>query len=127
MTDKNYDMDVLDFDDKFDPNIKITPNYYIHMALLMAQKTLMISVMKTDIREGLTAYSILIEHIEMICKAAEYIDNTYDNKIKEYRDGEECKDINNESIKLAKISNFKLQILLKEIFRRSPTEFNLKG
>lgn len=113
---------VLDFKDETNIDIKIKPNFYIHMALLMAQRTLMISVFKSDIRDGIVAYSILIEHIEMLCRASEYLSDDYDQAIKDFKADKEYIGINNDTLKNAKLSNYKLQMLMKEVFSRSPSE-----
>lgn len=119
----DFEKNILDFnDDITNLDIKIKPNYYIHMALIMAQRTLMISVLKTNIGEGVTAYSVLIEHIEMICKAAEYLSDDYETKLRDFKNSEEVNKLTSETIKLAKISNMKLQLLMKEVFGRSPSE-----
>lgn len=118
----NFESNILDFnDDMSNLDIKIKPNYYIHMALIMAQRTLMISVLKSNVSEGITAYRILIEQIEMLCRAADYISEDYDEEIKKLENDAEIKKLN-ETSRFAKISNKKLYLLMKEVFGRSPSE-----
>lgn len=122
MEQNNFEKSILDFnDDITNLDIKIKPNYYIHMALIMAQRTLMISVLKTNVNEGITAYRILIEQIEMLCSAADYISDGYYESVKEIENSEEVKKLSDTS-KIAKISNIKLKLLMKEVFGRSPSE-----
>lgn len=120
---EDFEKSILDFNDDINNlDVKIKPNYYIHMALLMAQRTLMISVLKSDIREGITAYSVLIEHIEMLCRASKYISESYDEDIKKYITEDTNYKKAEGTIQLAKLSNMKLQLLMREVFGRSPSE-----
>lgn len=123
---EEFEKNILDFNDEADTNIKIRPNYYIHMAILMAQRTLMFSVVKTTISEGMLAYSVFIEHIEMLCRAAEYITDTYDESVRLFKESEEYTQINRQDVKTAKLANKKLELLMKEVFSRAPQEFKLK-
>lgn len=119
------DSSILDFNDEPDMNIKIKPNYYIHTALLMAQRTLMISVLKSSVTDGIISYMVFVEHIEVLCKAAGYLGEEYDGKVKEYTTTEEYKNIERKDIQMAKLSNKKLEILMSEIFGRSPITSSL--
>lgn len=116
---------ILNFQDEANENIKIRPSYYIHNAILMAQRTLMFSVMKTSVGDGIIAYSIFIEHIEVLCKAANYLTDDYKDGISKYKDEEEYKKAEN-NIKIAKLSNKKLELLMKEVFHKSDLTSPLK-
>jgi len=118
---------VFDFeDDSKDFDIKIKPNCYIHMALLSAQKTLMYSVAKTSVGDGLVAYSIFIEQIEVLSKAADYLSEDYDTEVTEYKESEAYLGIKREEVKMARLANKKLYLLMKQIFHSAPTEFAIK-
>lgn len=112
---EEFEKDILNFDDDANVHIKIKPSFYIHNAILMAQRTLMYSVIKTNVDDGIVAYSVFIEHIEVLARAAKFLTDDYDNKITEFKDTEEYKSAD-KRIKMARLSNCKLQHLMKEVF-----------
>lgn len=118
---------IFDFDDDLNVDVKIRPNFYIHNAILMAQRTLLFSVAKSTVTDGLTAYSILIEQIEVLSKAAQYIDEKYYNSIEEFKKTKEYQEVERKDVKLAKLSNKKLELLMFELFSRSPTHTPMKA
>jgi len=124
--DEIEDTNILDYKDEMNTDIKIKPSFYIHLGIIMAQKTLMYSVAKTNISEGITGYMVLIEHIETLCKAAGYISDQYEIEIKAYRESEEIQSITRNDVKMAKMANKKLGLLMKEVFSRAPTTEPLK-
>jgi hypothetical protein len=123
-----FEKDILDFTDESNLDIKLKPNFYIHMAILMAQKTLTLSVVKTSITEGLLAYCIFIEHIEMLCSAADYLSPEYKNDIENFKKSAEYTTTEFKA-QSAKLANKKLELLMKEIFKRTPLSqpFHDKG
>ncbi len=115
----NFEKDILDYTDESNMDIKLKPNFYIHMAIIMAQKTLTLSVVKSNIAEGLLAYCIFIEHIEMLCSAADYLSPEYNLNIENFKKSEEYIKTDPKALS-AKLANKKLELLMKEIFKRSP-------
>lgn len=119
--------DIFDPDDDKDTDIKINPNYYIHTTILNSEKTMLLSLFKTNIGEGILGYKIFIERLEVICKAAKYINEDYHNEVKEYLNSEEILKENNPHVKTGKIANKKLELLLTSVFKRAPLRMPLKG
>jgi hypothetical protein len=125
MLEDDFTDKILDFDDTTDLDIRIKPQFYIHNAIIKAQNTLMFSVVKSNISEGLIAYTIFIEHIEVLCRASSYISTDYEKDIQDYKNTEDYKNTK-QDLQLAKLSNKKLQLLLTEIFKRSPVNSPLR-
>ena len=129
MSDDNknlFDDDVMDFDDNQDTDVKIRAPFYIHTALLMAQRTLMFATARTSASDGILTYTVFIEHIETICKSAGYIDvETYKKAIDDWELEDKKNEFKNESARMARRANKKLELLLTKVFERSPTNFSL--
>lgn len=121
-----FDANILNFDDDVNTDIRIKPNYYIHMGILMAQRTLMFSVAKTSVGEGLLAYSVFIEHIEVICRAANYLSDDYETELNNFKNNDEYKKIERQDVKMAKLANKKLELIMKSVFKGSPVDFPMK-
>lgn len=118
--------DILDFKDEPDKEIKINPDYYIHTGLLMAQKSLVFSVAKGSVSEGITSFFILIEQIEVLAKAAEYIGEEYEAEIKKYLRSDEYLSTEKKEVQMAKLANKKLYYIMKEVFGKAPLDTPLK-
>lgn len=112
--------DILSFEDPSTTDIRIKPQFYIHTALLMAQRALMFSVVKGGIGDGIVTYSVFIEHIEVLCKAANFITDAYNETINEFKQTDEYKNIKREDVRLARLSNKKLEELMREVFNTQP-------
>lgn len=117
---EQFEKDILDYnDDGSNVNIKIKPSFYIHNAILMAQRTLMFSVVKTNVGDGIVAYGVFIEHIEVLCRAANFLSDDYEKDLGDFKDSEEYTNVEDKRIKMARLSNKKLQFLMREVFGRS--------
>lgn len=110
---------LLDYKDEASTDIKIRPTYYIHDALYMAPRELVL-VGRTNIQQGILGYRILIEHIEILCKAAGYLQDDYYKKIVEFQGSEEVQAIEEQDSRSLKIAQKKMELLLTEVFGRSP-------
>jgi hypothetical protein len=130
MADKEeFDSSIMDVDEDIDSDVKkINPLVYIHHAILSSQKILMVSVMKPGgIKEGILGYKIFIEHIEVVCRSGNFLDKEeYQKKLMLFLDSKEMKEEGDTLVKMAKISNMKLELLLEEVFKRAPTNDTLK-
>lgn len=113
---------IMDYEDDKDTDVKIKPNFYIHNAILKMQNVLMFGVGKTNIGEGIIAYTVLVEQIEVLCKSAGYINDEYDEKIKNYTSSEEYKAIKKDEVRMAKLANKKLGLLMRTVFSKAPVE-----
>lgn len=116
----------MDFDDQF-KDIKINPDLYIHYCLLHAQRTLMFSVMKSTASEGLLAYSVFIEQLEVLCKAAGYIEEDYNKEIEAYKKTSEVTNQERKDVRMVKIANKKLEILMTYVFGRTALHMPLQA
>lgn len=115
-----YDGDSLDADEIIQTDVKINPDFYIHTALLKSQQALL----NPSINEGFKQYRMFIEHIEGLCRASKIIDATYDEEIKKFEEAE--KDEKDSTIKFARISNKKIELLMREVFNRKPIKEPMK-
>jgi hypothetical protein len=115
------DKEVLDIDEVEGTDIKINPDFYIHNALIKAQ----VSLLSDDYKLGFTKFRIFVEHIEVLCEAANMLSADYKEKLEEEKKQlEEEKDT---FVKEARISNLKLKLILTEVFSKktltSPMKF----
>ena len=101
-------------------DIKINPDYYIHTALLRAQKCLL----KEDIKAGFLAYKVFIEHIETLCIAANMLEEDYEKQIEDYK--KSVKDTKEPLAREVKISNEKLRLMMTAVFDRKEIKAPLK-
>lgn len=110
----NYDLTTFDENEDFlNTEIKINPEFYIHMAILRSQKALL----SPNLTEGLIQYRLLIEQIEVIAKSCGLIsEDVYNSELKLFVEREEYKNENNPAVKSAKVAGEKLRLLLKEVF-----------
>jgi hypothetical protein len=126
----DYDEEVFDIDDLDDLDVKINPSYYIHHAFLKLQNALI----KDDWKAGFMQYRQLIEHLEIICKNTNLINEAeYQKSMDEFLKSKEFKTWqkeNKESLaELLKVGDKKLSLLMKSVFENkaisSPLE-NMK-
>ena len=115
-----YEQEVEDIDEIEGTDVKINPEYYIHNALTKAQEALSSN---DNIKERYSKYRILVEHIESLCEAANLKPDDFDVKMKNFTD--ELKETD-EHIKIAKTSNYKLKLLLKNVFSKKVTSNTLR-
>ena len=79
------------------------------------------------IKEGILGYKIFIEHIEVVCRSGNFLDKEeYKKNLTEFLDSKEIKEEGDTLVKMARISNKKLELLLEEVFKRAPTNDTLK-
>lgn len=118
---KDYDKEIIDIDEVEGVDIKINPDYYIHKALLKAQDALT----KDNIKEGFLLYRQFIEHIEILCDAANMLSNEYNEEITKFKNNEDYKKAP-EDVKSMKLANEKLKLLMKEVFTHKASTTPLK-
>ena len=71
-TDYNdYDREINDTDEITGTDIKINPDYYIHLSLVKLTKTF---DKNTEFNESIEMYRHIVEHIEILAYAANIID-----------------------------------------------------
>jgi hypothetical protein len=86
---------------------KISPDLYIHQAMLKLQACLI----APDHKAGFLQYFLLVEHIAGICLAAKYITEEQIKSIESIQVEEQ-----DDLVKRVKLANIKLGFLMKEIF-----------
>lgn len=109
-------------DDMQDTDIKINPDFYIHNALLKAQYALV----KDNIKEGFLQYQVLVNHIELLCRAASMLDkDKYHSELLEYKESLEKEKLESH-IKEIRYSDKKLELLMTNVFKNKPITDALK-
>lgn len=115
------DFNDIEIDNKYDHledskinDIKINPDFYTHICLLNALK----SLEKDDITTGLLMFRMNIETLETLTRARGMLNGEdYDDKVSEFEE-KINKDIKlSETTRQAKISNKKLELLTAIIFK----------
>lgn len=109
---EKYEEQTIDTDEILGTDVKINPDFYIHTGILKAQAALT----KDNVKEGFLQYRVLIEHIETLCKAASMIDPDYDTKLKEFKNNDEYKEITDDLVRMVRLSTYKLELLMKNVF-----------
>ena len=107
----DFDSNVVDVDEIEGKDIKINSDFYIHNAILKAQGAL--SDNGVNVKDGFLKYYMLVEHIETLIRAAGMLPEEYKEKVEEFTKGVNVKD---DLIKNVRISHYKLELLLKEVF-----------
>lgn len=124
--DDNKDDGVLDFDPDLSKDGSISAESLINSALVYAQKSLMNSVMKSNVQDGILAFSMFIDYIEVLAESKKYINEEYFKKIKEYQQTQEYKEIKREDVKMGKLAKQKLRLMLCAIFDTAPIDEPMK-
>lgn len=114
---KNYaDDDTPLNEETLDTNISVNPDFYIHLAIIKMQNTMMTD----NLNDGLIKYRILGEHLEMLCRAASMLPTDYDEQIRKFKEGEDFKSAENNLIAHTKLANKKSEIILTMFFSKKP-------
>ena len=107
----DYETELKEVGDVVGTDININPAYYIHNAIIKAQQALA----DPDIKTAIFKFRFYTENIEILSKAGEMIPEGYEDKIKEYKSTEEYKK-EDDLVKHFKLSNYKMQLLLGQVF-----------
>lgn len=125
-TDLLGDDNLLDIDEEFTQDSKLDLDVFIKSGLLSAQRALLAGVVKGNVGEAMTAYSILIEQLEVIAIAKKYLGEDYARRIDEYLKSKEYREIERKDVKLAKLANRKLHLILCNIADTAPLNMPIK-
>jgi len=126
---ENYDTSVDDSVIGSFEEINIKPDFYIHKVLLKCQEALA----KDDARTGFLQFSLLVNHLECLCNAGKMLkvervneddtEDTYEEKIKKFKQKEDYKSESDSITQKVLLANYKLELILTEIFQhRAITE-----
>lgn len=120
---REIEKNILSPEDILETDLKINPDFYLHYALLNAQKCLG----QENAEQGFLQFWGYIEHIEILCDAAKIIPNDYQKKIEEFKQTDEYKNTEKSIVKNFKVANFKLKLLMTEVFSRKTVTAPLKS
>ena len=111
-----YEDKIKDVDELSGTDIKINPDYYIHLALTEINKTF-----KTEMgfKESIERYIHIVEHLELLCESAGLITSDYEENLKEFKakDSYKAMPLDKQNIKLAMK---KLRLILNNVFKHKP-------
>lgn len=109
-------------EDIFDTEIKINPSFYVHLALIKAQEALV----KDDVRAGFAQYRSIVEHLEVIARAAKMIRTDYDEEINNFlTQDKNYLDTPDDYAKSMKLANKKLALITKAFFESRTSKVQL--
>lgn len=113
---EDYEQSSFDFDEK-GLEVRYNLDFFAHRTIFK-----MDAVFDNDAsaEDGFLKYRHLVEHLEVIAKAAKYIDEEYDTKVNK----QEYENLN-ESQKSAAIARFKLSLILAGMEKKSPKKDSL--
>jgi Na+-transporting NADH:ubiquinone oxidoreductase subunit NqrF len=108
----DYDNRIVDIDEVIGTDVKINPDYYIHSALIKAQQALI----KDDVKGGFMQFRVIVEHIEILTRAANMLTPKYAEEVDKYKKTDEYSKEEDNFVRLTKLANKKLELLLIEVF-----------
>lgn len=112
------DLDEVDFGE-----VKINPDYYIHNAILKAQSALS----NPNMKEGFIQFRLFVQHIETLCIAASMLSQDYNSKLDAFvKEDKDYLAENDSLVKNTLLSNFKMRLLMTEIFSNKTSRAPLK-
>ena len=117
--------DIMDIEEEWQDDATINLNVMLKNALQLAARTLAAGA-KDNFTNTILSYSTLIEYAETMAKARRYVQDDYDDKINEFRDSKEFKNIDNKSIQIAKLANKKLALITQGIQQGQPIDTSIK-
>lgn len=117
-----YEDEIKDIGEFIGTDIDINPAFYIHNAILKAQQALN----SEDIQAGVFKFRFYAENIEILAKAAEMIPKDYEEKLEAYTATEAYKKEEN-LVKHFKLANYKMQLLLGQVFSSKLTTVPMKA
>jgi hypothetical protein len=108
-----YEKQIQDVDELEGTDVKINPDYYIHLALVKLSATFDGSV---TIKESFERYRHIIEHIEILCDASNMLTNDYYEEVKKYKNSSEYIQEETNYVKSANLARHKLKLMMRQVF-----------
>ena len=97
-----------------DPSeIKINPDFYIHISITNALKALS----RDDIDSSFSQFRVLVETCERICRGANRLLEDYDQEVEDYLNSEEYKKAEGKVLSTM-LANKKLELIIRGITKR---------
>ncbi len=119
---KDYEKEVMDFDELgSSTEVKVNPQYYIHSSLMKISKVFE----EDDLKVWSIKYRQIVEHIEILCKAAKMQPDDYDEKLRGFMNSESYKKKEGHA-KSFSLAEKKLSLLLGEVFESKTIIDNLE-
>lgn len=107
-----YEQKIEDVEEIAGTDIKINPDYYIHNAIVKAQAALT----SPDVNAGFLQFRVLVENIEILCRAGKMIPDDYQKQLEDFKKQNEYAAEENREIKAVRLANKKMEILLHKVF-----------
>jgi len=122
---EDYEESIVNFDNDIgSPEINVNPSFFIYKALVKAQNALEFqSTDNMSVKFAYQKFRIFVEQAETICKKLKFLDDEYYNDLKDYEDKLEE---NNDNIRIAKICNYKMGLILSAISDTKPIFDSIK-
>jgi hypothetical protein len=117
-----YEKEIEQIGDFVATEVNINPSYYIHNAILKAQQALN----DEDIKNGIFKFRFYAENIEVLAKAAEMLPHNYQQDINKFKRSSDY--IEEDSlVQHFKLANYKMQLLLGQVFSSRVSTTPLKA
>lgn len=123
----SYEDKILDVDEISGTDVKINPDYYIHTALLNAQKALN----EPDIKVAYARFRMWVEHAKDLANAAGMLTSEFSADAKKLK-AELLKEepgLKNaaDHVLMARVASRKLELIMRQVFANKVTTKPLKG
>jgi hypothetical protein len=115
----DYENETLETDEITNTDVKINPDFYIHLSLIKSLDALT----KENVKEGHLQFIAVVNYMERICRAAGNIPDTYDKDIEIFISSLTEKE---DFIRLVKIAEKKQELLTLETFSNRTLTTSLK-
>jgi hypothetical protein len=102
--------DMLESEDILDTDIKINPDFYVHMTLIYGDRALG----NPDINSGLISFVALINNLETYAKAAKMLDDDYHEEIEKFKTERDIKVFENR----VQLAHLKKELILTRLFEQ---------
>lgn len=106
------EQNVIEQDEVIGTDTNVNPDYHIHMCI----RDLKDGLKNPNFKDGLLQYTMLVEHLVILCKAANYIDENDLRDKKEEWEKEISKEID-ASLRSAKLAQKKMEVCLRNVFQ----------
>lgn len=114
---QKYEKDIIDVDEVEGTDIKINPDYYIHTAIIHAQRALN----NPDFNAGYRQFFSIVKNMESLATASNLLPNDYHDQLKDFLLTEEYKKEDNKLVRMFLLSNKKMEIILENVFSSKTT------
>lgn len=113
----SYDAEIDDVDEVAGTDVKINPDYYIHTAIVNAQR----SLNDPDLKNAFVRFRVWVEHAQDLAEAANMVTDNYFDEVKKIKVdlaqeyGDEWATLP-DYVKNQRFASRKLKYLMKQVF-----------